>query len=474
MTDIFVSYARADREAVALIASALEAEGFSVWWDKEVLPGQQYAAETDQKLAAAQAVLVVWSKDSVDRTWVLDEAAVGRARNVLCQIRLDATALPLGFRQLDATDMTGWGGNVTAPAFLALRTKLAALKAEPAKPTAPLGLLTPQPAPQRTSARRWWLTGAVILTAGASLAALLTVAGPSFTRAPNSPPETVGQPGGDKPYGLSADDLAGFGAQDLVRIAVSMGGIDAIEAGANAGDALGLGLSCLANTFGEGMPREVATARARCEAASAAGSSLGPLMLARLAQASEAGLTPDQADGFLQLAADAGDPRALTELARRTLTATPPDPARAAALAEQAAKMGHHPAELLLGWMFETGTAGPADLAQAYSWYDAAAQKAYPPGLTASARLLEEGLGTVADPEGARSRYTEAANRGDGEASYRLALMLEAGRGGPVDRDRALTLMRAAVAADYEGATQALALMEGEPAPVTQATAVAP
>ena len=474
MTDIFVSYAGADRERVALLAEALEAAGYRVWWDQALLPGAQYAAEAEAALAQAKAVLVVWSAASVEHTWTLDAAAVGRDRGVLASIAFDAAPVPLGFRQLDTINFAGWTGDVTAIPFQTLRARLTNL-AGPGPSATPLGLAATPPPPPSPNRRNWLIAGGVLLAAGLGVALLLNTGGgglplPLPRPLPGTGTETSAQAG----YGLTAEDLAGFGAQDLIRIALSLEGVAAIEEGAARGDPLGLGLSCIAFTFGEGVPRDPQLARTRCEAASAAGSSLGPLMLARLAQAEEAGLAQAQAAGFLAQAGAAGDPRALTELARNALSADPADPAQAANLARQAAEMGHHPAEMLYGWMFETGAAGPVSEADALAWYDAAAQKAYPPGLTAAARLLQEGRGAPADPARARRMYTEAASRGDGEANYRLALMLARGEGGPAEPAQALAMMRAAVAAGYPEAPAALTALEGGDTAAPAEAAAAP
>ena len=42
MADIFVSYARVDKARVAPLVAALEAQGWSVWWDPEIAGGQEF------------------------------------------------------------------------------------------------------------------------------------------------------------------------------------------------------------------------------------------------------------------------------------------------------------------------------------------------------------------------------------------------------------------------------------------------
>ena len=44
MADIFVSYARSDKARVAPLVAALEAQGWSVWWDPEITPGDEFDA----------------------------------------------------------------------------------------------------------------------------------------------------------------------------------------------------------------------------------------------------------------------------------------------------------------------------------------------------------------------------------------------------------------------------------------------
>ena len=61
MADLFVSYARADKVRVAPLVAALEAEGWSVWWDPAITPGQEFDDVIARALELARAVVVVWT-----------------------------------------------------------------------------------------------------------------------------------------------------------------------------------------------------------------------------------------------------------------------------------------------------------------------------------------------------------------------------------------------------------------------------
>ena len=64
MSDIFISYASADRERAKVIAEALAARGFSVWWDRVIPPGRQFDEVIEVAVDASRCVVVLWSKTS--------------------------------------------------------------------------------------------------------------------------------------------------------------------------------------------------------------------------------------------------------------------------------------------------------------------------------------------------------------------------------------------------------------------------
>ena len=43
LADIFISYARGDRERIADLSAALEQHGWSVWWDRHIDGGSAFA-----------------------------------------------------------------------------------------------------------------------------------------------------------------------------------------------------------------------------------------------------------------------------------------------------------------------------------------------------------------------------------------------------------------------------------------------
>jgi len=141
MADIFISYAREDVAWVEKLNRALEAQGYRVWWDRDLATGVRYLKETEAQLREARATVVVWSKASIDSHWVADEAALARDLGRLVPISKDGTMPPLGFGQYQATDFSRWNGGAGEPLpvllkALAERTQLAEPAVAPKRPVA--------------------------------------------------------------------------------------------------------------------------------------------------------------------------------------------------------------------------------------------------------------------------------------------------------------------------------------------------
>jgi TolB-like protein/tetratricopeptide (TPR) repeat protein len=112
---VFLSYSRPDRIRVAPIKAALEASGLTVWWDAMLEPGTAFARKTEEALESASAVVVIWSKTSIISHWVRDEATWGRDHSRLVPVSIDGSEPPLGFRQFQVVDLSGWKNKSDEP-----------------------------------------------------------------------------------------------------------------------------------------------------------------------------------------------------------------------------------------------------------------------------------------------------------------------------------------------------------------------
>lgn len=103
MADIFISYSKADRLIVEQLAAYLEAEGWSVWWDRSLTAGDGFRDEIMRELAAARAVIVVWSQTSIVSDWVRAEAGRAKANSRLIPVKtagVNYEAIPLPFGEM--------------------------------------------------------------------------------------------------------------------------------------------------------------------------------------------------------------------------------------------------------------------------------------------------------------------------------------------------------------------------------------
>ena len=108
MTDNFISYAREDRGQVEQLVNLLQAQGFEVWWDRDLLVGGTYEKDIDDAIHSAKCVLVIWTRHSVDSEWVQAEAGDGMDRGILLPVILDKVRLPLPYRRKQAATLTGF------------------------------------------------------------------------------------------------------------------------------------------------------------------------------------------------------------------------------------------------------------------------------------------------------------------------------------------------------------------------------
>jgi hypothetical protein len=131
MSDIFLSYARPNRETARALAAALAQHGWTVWWDRYIPTGRTFDEVIESQLAAARCVIVLWSAASVASEWVKTEAADAKDRRLLVPVLIEPVRIPLEFRRVQAADLTGWKGEPAHAGLATLVGDLTGILGEP-------------------------------------------------------------------------------------------------------------------------------------------------------------------------------------------------------------------------------------------------------------------------------------------------------------------------------------------------------
>lgn len=167
---LFFSYSRTDQKQAMPLIRALEQQGLAVWWDGLLEGGDNFLPTTEAALQKADAVVVLWSKTSIDSHWVRDEATVGRDRRRLVPLSMDGSLPPLGFRQFQVIDVSKWNGKASAPELRRIISAVTAVTGAPAAASAPAQTGS-SPAQIGSTTRRNLLIGAALLAGGGGFAA---------------------------------------------------------------------------------------------------------------------------------------------------------------------------------------------------------------------------------------------------------------------------------------------------------------
>lgn len=120
--DVFISYKAEDRARLQPLVAALEAEGFTVWWDAHIGAGTNWRQDIQEHLDTAKCVIVAWSKRSVgpEGEFVRDEAMRAKRRHTYLPIRIDDVSPPLGFGEVQALSLKNWKGDRSDPDLIAV------------------------------------------------------------------------------------------------------------------------------------------------------------------------------------------------------------------------------------------------------------------------------------------------------------------------------------------------------------------
>ena len=118
MPEVFISYSSKDRDVAASIAAELTRRNIDVWWDTDLLGGENYRKKIAQVIAKARATIVIWSNASTQSEWVVGEASAARERQTLIPVKIDRSESPLDFRNLNTIDLSDWVAGDPLPDML--------------------------------------------------------------------------------------------------------------------------------------------------------------------------------------------------------------------------------------------------------------------------------------------------------------------------------------------------------------------
>jgi TolB-like protein len=111
LPDIFLSYSSEDLAIARRFAEGFVREGFSVWWDATLNPGDAFDQAIEKALGEAKAVVVLWSKHSVASRWVRAEATQANENHTLVPVMIEACKRPIIFELTHTADLSHWTGD---------------------------------------------------------------------------------------------------------------------------------------------------------------------------------------------------------------------------------------------------------------------------------------------------------------------------------------------------------------------------
>ncbi len=136
MPDIFLSYNREDQARAKLFADAFQAQGFDVWWDVGLKTGEAYDQVTEKALRTARAVVVLWSKKSVESRWVRAEATLADRNKTLVPCMIEPCERPIMFELTQTAELSHWQGDASDKAWAAFLSDVKRFVAKDEAPAA--------------------------------------------------------------------------------------------------------------------------------------------------------------------------------------------------------------------------------------------------------------------------------------------------------------------------------------------------
>jgi len=129
---------------------------------------------------------------------------------------------------------------------------------------------------------------------------------------------------------------------------------------------------------------------------------------------------PAEAHKLFERAAQAGNPRGVTNLAALSGSGAPSDPVKARALLSKAAETNSPEAQYQLGLMAADGVGGPKDDVAARALFEKAAEQGHAGALERLGAFAQSGRGGPQDASVAKAYYEKAAALGNEDAKAAL------------------------------------------------------
>ncbi|MGB1311070.1 MAG: toll/interleukin-1 receptor domain-containing protein [Leucothrix sp.] len=108
MADLYITYSMRERYWVSKLAMALASEGYSVWWDHAVVPGDNIRTDSQHALTETKCTLAVWSETAVDDHWVLLDAKQAKQQDTLISVLTRNGSVPAEYAAFDQADLSAW------------------------------------------------------------------------------------------------------------------------------------------------------------------------------------------------------------------------------------------------------------------------------------------------------------------------------------------------------------------------------
>ena len=110
MADIFLSYSTKDLPKSGQVAEVLSRQGWEGFWDRNIPVGKSWDRVIEEQLPEAKAVVVLWSKSSVESDWVRTEAHYAHQHKKLFPAKIEKSNVPISFSLVQFADLTDWDG----------------------------------------------------------------------------------------------------------------------------------------------------------------------------------------------------------------------------------------------------------------------------------------------------------------------------------------------------------------------------